>query len=117
MVSSLAARVNSCPSTFLHESVAPPHPGASLVVPFIWLPNSLFDLPRSRSPICWRGLLPVFAAQVLAHFGLQLTVVIVDGGPQSSLSGISLGQSLQNALQVAHVLGVDDKLHRRERLV
>ena len=70
-----------------------------------------------QAPCLYPLLVSVFAAQVFAYFGLQLAVVVVDGGPQSSLGGISLGQSLQNALQIAHALGVDDELHGCQRLV
>src|ERR1700687_576782 len=62
-------------------------------------------------------LISVLAAQVPAYFVLETSVVVVDGCPQSSLGGVSLGPPLQNALQITHALGVNDKLHGCERFV
>ena len=58
--------------------------------------------------ICW---------QVFAYIILQLAVIVVDGSAQGALRGIPFGQPLQNALQIAQALGIDDELNRRQRFV
>src|ERR1700757_2441346 len=61
-------------------------------------------------------LLAVLAAEKLAHLGLQLSVVRMDGRAQRGFRGTALPDSLENALHVAHPVRVADIFHRRQGL-
>src|SRR3974390_514480 len=53
----------------------------------------------------------VFVGEVSGQIGFELTVVGVDRGAQRGFGGIALAEALQDALYVAHAVGVVDIRH------
>src|SRR5579871_137805 len=53
-------------------------------------------------------------SKILGQIGLKLTVVGVDGATQGGLGGIALAQALEDALDIAHPIGLVDIGHGRE---
>src|SRR5579864_3959616 len=54
------------------------------------------------------ALRAISVGKVLGEVGLELAVIGVNGGAQSGFSGASLAEKLQNALDIAHAVGVID---------
>lgn len=54
-------------------------------------------------------LFAVFVAKIFGQVRLQLAVVGMDRGTESSFGGISLADALQNALDITHSVGVCDE--------
>src|SRR5271167_831191 len=60
-------------------------------------------------------LLAVLVGEIPGQVGLELAVVGMDGGPQGGLGGIALADALQDALNIAHAIGVVDVGHCSQR--
>src|ERR1022692_2370665 len=61
-------------------------------------------------------LISVFTDKVLAHLGLQLSVIGVNRGAQGSFGRASLAKPFEDSLQITHAVGVVDVLNRSQGL-
>src|SRR5208282_4319845 len=61
-------------------------------------------------------LLAVFVGEIAGEVGFELAVIGVNGCAQGGFGGIALAEALEDALNIAHAIGIVDVRYGRQRL-